>query len=286
MTRRAGLTFALAVGLLLSPGAAALAGTAVVPHQGHVSVGERLDVWLDAGGTTSFEELRQGEAALDFEPSGSTIPNLGFTEAVYWFRVQFVNERDAPQETVLELAYPLLDEVTFYIQRAGGQFEVVATGDAHPFDTRAVAHRRFLAQLSFAPGDSRWLYMRVQTRGSLQMPLNLWTEDAFFAMDTRVQLWLGIYFGLMLVMAIYNLFVFLAVRDIDYLYYVMYVASFVALQASFDGVTFQFLWPETRASTRSRSRFSSPVWPCGPCCSADGSASYRASSHASTGPSW
>lgn len=46
---------------------------------------------------------------------------------------------------------------------------------------------------------------------------------------------LGIIYGVLLVMLIYNLFIFLSVRDTSYLYYILYIASFGLYQVSVNG---------------------------------------------------
>ncbi|HAC30365.1 MAG TPA: diguanylate cyclase, partial [Marinobacter hydrocarbonoclasticus] len=54
----------------------------------------------------------------------------------------------------------------------------------------------------------------------------------------------GIYYGIVLVMMLYNLFVFMAVGERSFLYYVGYIASMPLFLASLHGVAFQYLWPE------------------------------------------
>ncbi|MBN2123308.1 MAG: 7TM-DISM domain-containing protein [Deltaproteobacteria bacterium] len=41
----------------------------------------------------------------------------------------------------------------------------------------------------------------------------------------------------------YNLFLFLSVKDRNYLFYVLYILGITGMHASFNGFTFQYLWP-------------------------------------------
>jgi signal transduction histidine kinase len=52
---------------------------------------------------------------------------------------------------------------------------------------------------------------------------------------------LGIYYGIMIVMFFYNLFLFFSVKDKSYLFYVLYIASFAILQGTVNGLSFEYL---------------------------------------------
>ncbi|MGB6035117.1 MAG: 7TM diverse intracellular signaling domain-containing protein, partial [Cryomorphaceae bacterium] len=54
----------------------------------------------------------------------------------------------------------------------------------------------------------------------------------------------GGYFGLIIVMALYNFFIFLTVRDRSYLIYVLYIIAVGSTQAVLEGYLQQFFWPE------------------------------------------
>lgn len=56
----------------------------------------------------------------------------------------------------------------------------------------------------------------------------------------------AVYFGILLALMLYNLGLFISVRDRAYLYYVGFVASFGALQASMMNYLEVFVWPTRR----------------------------------------
>jgi signal transduction histidine kinase len=57
----------------------------------------------------------------------------------------------------------------------------------------------------------------------------------------------GIYLGFLLGLILYNLFVFLSLRDNAYLYYVLYLTSTTLLVAQYSGIATRYLWPATPA---------------------------------------
>jgi class 3 adenylate cyclase len=53
----------------------------------------------------------------------------------------------------------------------------------------------------------------------------------------------GIYFGIMVLIGVYNLFLFVGTRDKAYLYYVAYLASITLFMSLVSMFAFEFLWP-------------------------------------------
>jgi diguanylate cyclase (GGDEF)-like protein len=79
----------------------------------------------------------------------------------------------------------------------------------------------------------------------MQIPLSLQSPEHVLKSTQAETLALGIYYGMVSVMVLYNLFVFFSVREVNYLYYVFYVISMLLFLASLNGITFQYLWPNS-----------------------------------------
>ena len=79
----------------------------------------------------------------------------------------------------------------------------------------------------------------------MRIPLTLWKADAFYAQDAFQMMLNGLYYGLMLVMALYNAFVYFSTRERAYLVYVWFVASAALTRLALSGLSYQFLWPSS-----------------------------------------
>lgn len=73
--------------------------------------------------------------------------------------------------------------------------------------------------------------------------LSLQPTTRFEQQDTRRLFWQGIFLGTILVMALYNLFIFYGVRDVSYLYYVLSIAGLGLYLAFYYGFGIEYLWP-------------------------------------------
>jgi signal transduction histidine kinase len=206
------------------------------------TLGRQIEVLEDPSGKLSIAEVASTAIGQRFRPSKDAIPAFGLTKSAYWVRFVVTNPTREARPWLLELGYPPIDDVRLYVPRASGGFEERRTGDKLPFAQREVVYRNFLFSLREPPG-ARTYYLRVHTSGSITLPLHAWTDKAFVENLTVAQPPLWIFYGLMLVMAAYNLFVFLSIRQAAYLYYVCYIVSYVGFQFSLNGLAFQFLWP-------------------------------------------
>src|SRR5690606_11251191 len=119
---------------------------------------------------------------------------------------------------------PVLDQVDAFIVQPRQPVTHVAMGDTLPFSQRPLEYRNFLLPIDLAGNDSATLYLRVQTEGSLQVPLALWQREYFFQHQFDYAILQGWYFGIMFVMVLYHLFIYLTLRDTNYLTYTVFVA--------------------------------------------------------------
>ncbi|PSF06883.1 diguanylate cyclase [Marinobacter halophilus] len=173
--------------------------------------------------------------------SGNESANFGYGTDVYWFRFQVSNVSGAETMSFMEIGYPVLDYIEVYLPGSSG---ALILGDKQPFYERPIHHRNFVVPLLLPEGETVTVYLRVDTTSSMQVPLTLWNQDAFHASGQARSMLEGIYYGLVLVMVLYNLFVFLAVGERSFLYYVGYITAMPLFLASLHGVGFQYLWPE------------------------------------------
>lgn len=181
---------------------------------------------------------------LEWHSADKISLSFGYTDAAYWFQLNLVHTGFEPIARLLGLSYPVLDHVTVYQRLNGGEWTSLELGDKQPFAERPVLHRFFVLPVSLNPEDKLEILYRVKTSSSMQFPLHIWQERDFFVNDQAQILGMGVYYGIMIIMVLYNLFVFFSVREANYLYYVLYVGCMALFLSSMQGINFQYLWPQ------------------------------------------
>jgi len=177
----------------------------------------------------------------------SKMPNFGFTQARYWFRTQLL-QPGSDENWLLELRYPPLDHVDVYLLDMNGEvLQAAHGGDRRPFASRGIRNRHFTVLLPVPLNEPVWLYIRVQTDGSLQLPALLTRPEQFVADSRHEQYVLGLYYGILLSLLLYNLLTYVSIRDNSYLYYIFYIGSYALFQMTLNGLAFEHLWPNAPA---------------------------------------
>jgi diguanylate cyclase (GGDEF)-like protein len=165
--------------------------------------------------------------------------NKGFSDGAFWVRLELPPKSF---NQMLEIAYPLLDEVSIYWEVAGQVIETHHTGDALPFNSRPIYHRNFVFPVP-SVDEKLIAWIKVRTSGSVQIPITVSSSIQFLA-DEQVGFgWQAMFFGIVAALALYNLILFAIVRQTTYLWYVLTVLITSLVQLNFKGLLFQFLWP-------------------------------------------
>ncbi len=200
----------------------------------------------DRSGQLQFDDIRAAEGQSRFQPvpAAGVGPNFGLTRSAWWLKVSVELPVGAPRDWLLELAYPPLDQIEVYAPDRAFGHERMAGGDGLPFVSRAVAHRNHVFPVRFVPGTSATLYLRVQSEGAVMAPVRLWQPAALARSDQASYALISLYFGLLLGLLLYNLLLFISVREPGYLYYVAFVAAMGLAQAALSGLGAQYLWPQ------------------------------------------
>lgn len=211
-----------------------------------VALGLQMECFEDQTALLGLDQVLTPELSSQFFSSEQKIPNFGIgLESAYWCSFSLRNTSNESISSLLEIAYPVLDDIQFFFLHSSGQRSHFHMGDLLPFEHREVLYRNFVVPVKIAQSDSIRILIRIKTTGSMRFPVNLYAPTAFIEQASTHQVIQGLYFGLLLVMALYNLVVFLSLRDKVYLFYTLFVLGAAVFQSGMQGLSFQYLWPET-----------------------------------------
>ncbi len=210
-----------------------------------INIGGDVEIYEDKTNNLSFEEV----ISKEFTPSKSPVPNLGISKSNFWIKIPITNKTES-EHLILELSLAIIDHIEFYYYTDNNQINVIKTGDAYPFEKREYKDPHYLFDLNIPTGETKTYYLNVRSNEALQLPLKVGTIINVYDQIKNRDLLSGIYFGIMLVMILYNLFIYFSVRDKSYLYYVVYIICILLTQTSLQGYTFQYLWPNSALITK------------------------------------
>jgi len=215
----------------------------------NLPLGRVMQVFEDQDGSASIAQVSAPAFARHFSPHRADVLNAGYSNSVFWLKVDLhylAMPAAAPRTWLLELAYPPLDHLELYLPDADGHYRLVQrTGDTLPYASRQIAQGTYLFELPMQPDQALTAYLRLHSEGSVQAPLSLWSSQAYIeALPARIYV-LGLIYGVLLGMLVYNLFIYVSVRDTSYLWYILYIAAFGLYQLSVNGAAVAYFWPDS-----------------------------------------
>lgn len=211
------------------------------PHF-HQRLATELELYIDPEGKQSLPQL-QALSPDQWQPVQQDSLQFGYNRQAYWFRFSVHNQLDSAQRFYLVVRYPLLDQVQVFSRTDRGSSQL-QLGDKQPYYQRPYWLNDLVFPLELDAGQQAQLWIRVQSRSTLSIPLYLYSQTSFIEQQHLHSLQDGLYFGMVIALALYNLMLFLFVRRREYLSYVLFVSIYLLSNVTIMGYSFAF-WPES-----------------------------------------
>lgn len=216
--------------------------TFVITHKDSLDYpAKKAEYFEDKTGGLTFEQVQTKR----FTKNTKTDLNFGFSSSTFWVRLTILNNTE-DNHWVLLSKVVFHDYLDFWMEQEDGKWSHIQTGWQLPYDSReSYSHTGFAFPLNLSKNKLTTIYLKVSSRSPLTIPLELMNQKQ---LDIRYQyesLIYGIFFGILLVMMFYNLFLWFSLKDINYLYYILYIFCTFTLFATTGGFLFKFLHPNS-----------------------------------------
>ncbi len=203
-------------------------------------IGRQIDFLEDKQHTLSFDAIK---ASGNFKKLNKDIANFKVSESVFCLRFNITNTNNA-KTNLIEVMQPLLLTVDFYYPDSNNVYQVTTGGQQYPFGHRKYqGSAGFVYDLSLKPGETKTYYLKIRGEEQVLVPVQIVTESVLHDMFANRNLWFGGYCGIILVMALFNIFIYMSIRDKSYLYYVVHTLFVGLTQATLLGFTYKYFWP-------------------------------------------
>lgn len=212
---------------------------------GNHKLGQYVEYWQDEQDNTPISSVSR---LNKWQPSQSDDVNLGISPKPFWFKIK-INHQSSLPDWFLRITYPPLDSITLYscrseiIKNPQNECSTTHTGDNIPFSQRSHANPNYVLPLNLVPGNN-YLYLKIATQGSYQLPISILDRESLDDYLAINNFYRGGYITVMLVMILYNTFIFFMTRSPTYILYSGFVLTFAFLHLGYQGSGFQYIWPQ------------------------------------------
>lgn len=189
-------------------------------------------------------KLTYSEALRLIQSGGQTVQtstlNFGIGAPSVWLFFT-VNNSNEPALRFLQIENSWLDQLNIFFLQDGQLVRAAKGGDAFDFGERS--DRFFSFPHNFQNGKTQIL-IRIETVDPQVLPIYLYTLEDYIASKQKYGYTYGLIFGFLIALLIYNALLFFSLKSYRYLFYSLYLATFILLNAAYTGHAFQWLWPD------------------------------------------
>jgi diguanylate cyclase (GGDEF)-like protein len=226
------------------PSLASDAGTSlfqIKPESSGAYVNSQLAYFIDASDKMTAADVLQGAVFTPTE--GRT--GLGLQRHAVWLRLDVMRAADAPGQWWFEYLPYSVHDVQMFDARGGRITASAATGEGHPHSTRPFQYRQYLWPIDLPAGEKVTLLWRVESFNTRGIPMRVWQFQHWSEQTIKETLGVGLCFGTMAGLALYNLLLWARLRDKLYVLYSAQILSYLVFALDLHGYLSQFVLPES-----------------------------------------
>ncbi len=199
----------------------------IEPRSTVAHIGRSMELFTDSAGSWQLQDVI---TSAPFSSCDEDIPTLGLSRSVHWLRTEVKNSSGEPY-LYLAFAYPGIDELDVYAVN-GSKIRHIAEAGLSRNDRSNID---LLFELDLEEGSSTMIYLRLRGYKHIHAPVTIGTTAAINKGITGRYLAFGTYLGIMVVLFLYNLFVYSSTKDRNYLFYLMSILILTCTQLSLQG---------------------------------------------------
>lgn len=206
---------------------------------------DQLEFYEDTSNILEFQDIIQGKfqdkfrIRPDFDKSKFNINHT------YWVKLSIENSPTSSFKWLIEFYDQSMDSLTAFVPDREGKYQKIQLGDALPFDHRAFRHKNFELVIANETAGISNYYFKIRSTQKADVRIAVRSVNRFVYYALSEYFAYGIFYGMIVIIGLYNLLIYSAIREIKYLFYTFYLVSVGIYAMCVDGIAFQYLWPNS-----------------------------------------
>jgi signal transduction histidine kinase len=172
----------------------------------------------------------------------NSLPKIGLSNSAFWIKFNVINRTKS--NLILKFNQPRLNKIIFYSNEKNNLFKEISYGEDVSIANRQYKYPAYYFDLNISKGDTGTYIVKFSASEPIVLDVEIETESTIISEEINNELILGMYIGIIFVMAFYNLFIYFTTIDTSYLYYVVYIISVGLTQITIQGYGHKYIWPD------------------------------------------
>ncbi len=208
---------------------------------GKYSPGLGLEYFEDKSGNLLINDIIDNDKIV-WEKSKSEVPAFGFSRSAFWLKTNLQNSSDE-SKYILEISYPPLRNIElYYFDNTTNLFIKRTAGSNYQFSTRDLKYYNHSFKLNIPKNSSLSIYLKFSGNSSMVFPLTIWNYDSLLKQINTEKFLFGLFVGILMIMFFYNFFIYISLRDKNYIFYLLYIVGITFAELSQKGIGFEYIW--------------------------------------------
>lgn len=194
-----------------------------------IVLGPHFDVFQDSTNNVTIEDLIDGTYDQEFQPSTQKYPFFWHTNDTIWLRLPLSELIQGNTSGYVIECIDKQDSIDVYFVKEDGSY-IFQKGGINGLDSQPLQYRSNL--FTIEDPDVQEVYVALYGEMPLMFTSVLYENRDFVESAISYKFYIGLFYGLLLGLMLYNLFLFISLKEKAYFYYVLYIFSFMAYQAT------------------------------------------------------
>lgn len=210
----------------------------------YAAIGEHVSYLIESEQALNLEQAQTAFTSGDFKPWHKPVVSFIIGSQPVWLRFNVINNSDKAVLRRLIVENSWLDFIDIFILKNAQIVFQEKTGDHRKHSEKTIDHRFFVFDHGYTPGISV-VYLRLETPDPMVLPIFFGNRDKAAAHDVFNGYSYGLLYGAIIALMLYNLLLYITLRQARYFYYVAYLLLFLLANLSYTGHGYGLFWPNS-----------------------------------------
>jgi two-component sensor histidine kinase len=191
-------------------------------------------IYIDYSKQLDFEQIK----SKDFTQNSEKTLSYGYSPKFnVWIKFTLSNSENNTIHKILEYVNPLTTNIELYDSSTG---LITKEGLFNINENRKSINPIFKIELN--SNETKTYYLKVNSSvTTLIVGLNLLNMESFYEEEVLHQSILSFFFGAMIILALYNLFIYFFTKDKNYLFYLFYIIGIIFHHLLYVGIAYLYI---------------------------------------------
>lgn len=162
-----------------------------------------------------------------------------------WLKLNLYNRTNSAQEYHISFGNIFIDKIEYWSIQEDSIRRFPPIGLFYLNNKPNIENASYMIRANVSPGDSATIITAIENSYfRIIFDLYVKTKESSDAYNTRIEFFIGLFTGVLIIIILFNIFLFIQTREAIYLFYTGYCFSYLAYIIIIAGYPFKYLSPQ------------------------------------------